>query len=63
MPSNSNEPIRRPAKVNCYIRSCRNKAAIWIVRRESTYNSSLWVEAKVCLSCAGTHTRAKSQRD
>lgn len=54
--------IRRPAKPGCYIKSCSNKAAIWIERNEGGPDFDTWVEAKVCVTHSDEQKRARNQR-
>lgn len=59
--------IRRPAKAVCYIKACKNKAHVWIVRREfanindAARNHGTTVEAKVCKGCALGQPEATNQ--
>jgi hypothetical protein len=52
---------RRPAKRGCYIKSCDNKAAIWIERHEGP-DFDTWVEVKVCVTHSDGQKRARNQR-
>lgn len=52
---------RKTATRQCYIKSCSNKAAIWIERHEGDPDLGTRVEAKVCVTHAYGQKQAKNQ--
>lgn len=53
--------VRRLPKATCYIRGCRNKAAVWVQRWEGAPETGHWLEAKVCAGHSSEYKKAKNQ--